>query len=301
MTHLHVRSFLHPPTSTYSYVVWESSSNEAVVIDSVMHYDPASGTTETWYADQIVSFLRANRLKLVWLLETHAHADHLSAAAYLKEVLGGSVGIGSGICRVQRHFREVYNLERKLPDGALFDHLFEDEERFSIGSVEARVIATPGHTPDHVTYLIGQNAFVGDTLFMPDGGTARCDFPGGDASVLYRSIQKLFRLPDSTRIFVLHDYRPNGRDYECEADVEDQRRHNIHVGAGRSEAEFVTLRQERDTMLELPKLIIPAVQVNMCAGRFPLAEDNGVRYIKIPLNCSDRFTSNPVRRGSVKS
>ena len=286
-----VKAFLHPDTSTFSHVVWDAGTHQAAVIDGVMHYEAESGRTSTHYADRIIDFVRENGLEVQWVLETHAHADHVSAGDYIKRNLGGTTGIGAGIRLVQRHFREVFNLERGFqPDGSQFDHLFEDGEGFRVGGIEARAIATPGHTPDHLTYLIGDALFVGDTLFMPDGGTARCDFPGGDAATLYHSIHRLFELPDATRLFVLHDYGPGGRELRNETTVGDEKRDNIHVGAKRSEADFVRLREERDATLGLPRLIIPSVQVNIRAGILPPAEVNGVRYVKIPLDHAAAFS-----------
>lgn len=287
-----VKAFLHPETSTFSYVVWDPETRHAVVIDSVLHYEASSARTSTHYIDQIVAFARDNGLKIDWVLETHAHADHVAGGAYVQRALGGRTGTGAGIRVVQKHFRDVYGFEDDfLPDGSQFDHLFEDYESWRLGNIDARVIATPGHTPDHVTYLIGDAAFVGDSLFMPDGGTARCDFPGGDAAALYRSIQRLFELPDATRLFVLHDYCPGGRERANETTVGAEKRDNIHVGAGRSEAEFVKLRSARDKTLCMPKLIIPAIQINIRAGQLPPEESNAVCYLKIPLDRADSFST----------
>lgn len=288
----HVKAFLHPDTSTFSYVVWDPDTRHAAVIDSVMHYEPSSGRTSTHYVDQIVAFVRNNDLQTEWVLETHAHADHVAGGALVKHALGGRTGIGAGIRTVQEHFREVYDLERGfLPDGSQFDHLFEDGETYRIGNIEAQVIATPGHTSDHLTHIIGDAAFVGDTLFMPDGGTARCDFPGGDAATLYRSIQRLFELPDETRLFVLHDYGPNGRERRNATTVGVQKRDNIHVGGGRPEAEFVKLRTERDKTLGMPTQIIPAIQINIRAGELPPEASNGTRYLKMPLDQARGFST----------
>lgn len=280
-----IQTFLHEPTSTFSYVVWNPQTRHAAVIDPVLDYEESAGRTSTQSADRIIDFIANQKLTVDWILVTHAHADHLSAAGYLKRRLGGRLAIGQGIQAVQAHFKRVYNLDRGfLPDGSQFEHLFGDDETFFVGELSARAIPTPGHTSDSLTYLIGDAAFVGDSLFMPDGGTARCDFPGGSAKTLYWSIQRLFELPDETRLFVLHDYRPGEREYRFETTVGEQRRDNIHMGGGRSEAEFVRLRNERDRTLDMPKLIIPAVQVNIHAGQLPPAEDNGVRYLKVPLN-----------------
>lgn len=287
-----IRSFFHPDTSTFSYVVWDPQTRRAAVIDSVLHYEAASGRTSRHYAGRIVEFVREEGLKTQWVLETHAHADHVAGGAYVKSKLGGTSGIGVDIRQVQAHFKGVYNLERDfMTDGSQFDHLFEDGETFEVGGIEARVIATPGHTPDHLTYLIGDAAFVGDTLFMPDGGTARCDFPGGDAGTLYDSIQGLFALPEETRLFVLHDYAPGGREYRNETTVGEQKRGNIHIGAGKTRDEFVHLRNERDRTLGLPRLIIPAVQINIRAGTLPPVENNGLRYVKIPLDHAQGFST----------
>lgn len=287
-----VKSFLHPDTSTFSYVVWDAESRKAAVIDSVLHYEATSGRTSTHYVDQIVRFVRENDLQTEWVLETHAHADHVAGGAYVKRALGGRTGIGAGICTVQEHFRDVYELEHSfVHDGSQFDHLFEDGETYKIGNIEAGIIATPGHTSDHLTHVIGDAAFVGDSLFMPDGGTARCDFPGGDAATLYRSIQRLFELPEETRLFVLHDYGPNGRERLNETTVGAEKRDNIHVGGGRSEAEFVKLRTERDKTLRMPALIIPAIQINIRAGELPPEESNGTRYLKIPLDRAQGFST----------
>lgn len=287
-----VKAFVHEPTATASYVVSDPDTNKAVIIDPVLDFDLAAGRTGVDSANRLLQFVRERGLSVEQILETHAHADHLSAGAYLKEVLDVPVGIGAGIRDVQTHFAQVFNLERGfLPDGSQFDRLFEDNQSFTVGSLDARVIFTPGHTPDHVSYLIGDALFVGDSLFMPDGGTARCDFPGGSAETLYRSIQRLFELPEETRLFVLHDYRPGGRAYRCETTVGAQKRDNIHVGGGRSEAEFVKLRTERDKTLDLPRLIIPSVQVNIRAGEMPPADANGVHYIRIPINRGGDFSS----------
>lgn len=287
-----VERFLHPATSTFSYVIWDPETRKAAVLDSVLHYEAESGRTSTYYVDQIVQFVRDNHLQTEWVLETHVHADHVAGGARIQHALGGTTGVGAGIRTVQKHFREVYGLERSLlPDGSQFDHLFEDGETFRIGSIDAQVIATPGHTPDHLTYLIGDAAFVGDTLFMPDGGTARCDFPGGDAATLYRSIQRLFELPDETRVFVLHDYGPDGRELRNETTIGAQQRDNIHAGGGRTEAEFVELRVARDKTLAIPTLVIPSIQINIRAGELPPADSNGVCYLKTPLDQARSFAA----------
>lgn len=282
-----VSAFLHEDTNTFSYVAWDPKTLVGVVIDPVLDYDAAAGRTGTASAREIVALVRDRGLAVEWILETHAHADHLSAAPFLKSELGGRIAIGEGIRRVQASFRDIYNLGSDFPvDGSQFDHLFRDDETFQVGGIEARAIPTPGHTSDSLTYLIGDAAFVGDSLFMPDAGTARCDFPGGDARVLWRSSRRLFELPDETRLFMCHDYGPGGREIRNETTVGEQKRHNIHVGTGRTEDEFVKQRRERDATLGMPRLILPSVQVNIRAGEIPDPENNGVSYLKIPL---DRF------------
>lgn len=286
-----VKRFLHEPTSTFSYVAWDPATRRAAVIDAVLDYDEASGRIGTDSLDEIARFVRDAGLSVEWVLETHAHADHLAGGGRVQRELGGRTGIGVGIRAVQRHFRGVYNLGDAFPvDGSQFDHLFADDERFEVGGLAAQAIPTPGHTSDSLTYVIGDAAFCGDTLFMPDGGTARCDFPGGDAATLYRSIRRLYELPASTRLFVLHDYRPGGREYRNETTIGDQRRHNIHVHDGVSEAEFVATRQQRDRTLGMPQLIIPSIQVNIRGGMLPGPENNGTAYLKVPLNHGDAFS-----------
>lgn len=287
MTAPQVSTFFHEPTNTFSYAVWDPHSLVGAVIDPVLDYDPAAGRTGTASAREIVAYVRRRNLAIEWILETHAHADHLSAAPFLKSELGGRIAIGEGIRQVQASFRDIYNLGGDFPvDGSQFDHLFRDDESFRVGGIEARAIPTPGHTSDSLTYLIGDAAFVGDSLFMPDAGTARCDFPGGDARVLWRSSRRLFELPDETRLFMCHDYGPGGREIRNETTVGEQKRHNIHVGAGRTEGEFVRQRRERDATLGMPRLILPSVQINIRAGEIPDPESNGISYLKIPL---DRF------------
>ncbi len=279
-----VEAFFDPETATISYVVADPHTRKAAVIDAVLDYDAASGRTSTRSADRIVDFVRGRDLDVEWILETHAHADHLSAARYLKSKLGGRVGIGERIVEVQRIFRELFNLERTFnTDGRQFDHLFKDGERFRIGELEGRVMFTPGHTPACATYIIDGAAFVGDTLFMPDVGTARADFPGGDARTLYRSIQKILSLPDDTVLYLCHDYPPPGREPKWVSTVAEQKAKNIHI-AGKSEEEFVQLRTARDKTLPVPKLLIPSIQINIRAGDLPPPEEDGVRYIKVPLN-----------------
>lgn len=272
-------------TSTVSYIVVDPSTRCAAIIDSVLDFDPKSGRTATASADRVIEAVRKRDLKIEWLLETHAHADHLSAAPYLKEKLGGRIAIGEYIRQVQKVFKAVFNAEPSfVADGRQFDHLFADGERFRIGELEAQVLHTPGHTPADLTYLIGDAAFIGDTLFMPDYGTARADFPGGDARALYRSIRRVLSLPPETRLFTGHDYAPGGRRPAWESTVAEQRASNVHVHDGVSEEEFVALRTARDAQLDMPKLILPSIQVNMRAGVLPPPEDNGVRYLKIPLD-----------------
>ena len=279
-----IQSFFDPDTFTVTYVVADPVLKRAAIIDSVLDYDPKSGRTSHTHADLVIAYVQQNGLAVDWLLETHAHADHLSAAPYLKQQLGGKIAIGQPICQVQAVFKKVFNAKDMNTDGLEFDHLFEDGETFNIGELLVRVMHTPGHTPACMTYVIGQDVFVGDTLFMPDYGTARCDFPGGDAATLFRSIQKVLALPPETRLHLCHDYPPAGRGPVWETTVGEQRASNIHVHEGVSEAAFVALRTARDKTLSMPVLILPAVQVNVRAGRLPPAEDNGVHYLKIPIN-----------------
>jgi len=281
-----VTTFFHEPTNTACHVVRDPQSNACAIVDSVLDYDPKAGRTSTDHADRVIAHVENEGLSVEWLLETHAHADHLSAAPYLEEKLGGRIAIGEHIRTVQDAFKTVFNAEPGFAtDGSQFDHLFTEGDTFAIGALEGRVIHTPGHTPACVSYVIGDAAFVGDTLFMPDYGTARCDFPGGDAATLYESIQKLFALPGETRIFLCHDYKTEGRDeYVWETTVAAERDGNKHVGGGADKDEFVKWRRERDATLEMPTLILPSIQINMRAGRFPPPEDNGVSYIKIPLD-----------------
>jgi glyoxylase-like metal-dependent hydrolase (beta-lactamase superfamily II) len=280
-----IKMFFDKDSSTFSYVVADVSNGMAAVIDPVLDYDAAAGLVSTAGADNILAYLAANKLTLQWILETHAHADHLSAAHYLKTKTGAPVAIGEGIKKVQQTFKLVFNIgdDELLAKGDYFDKLFVDNETFSIGGLGAKVINTPGHTNDSVSYLIADNLFVGDSLFMPDAGTARCDFPGGDAHVLYRSIQRIYQLPDDTQIFMCHDYQPNGRELKYQTSVLEQKTQNIHVKVDTPEQEFVQKREARDKTLAVPRLIYPSVQVNIRGGQLPKAEDNGVSYIKIPL------------------
>ena len=280
-----VHGIFDPATWTVTYIVHNGSGSAAAIIDSVLDYDPKSGRTRTTSADKVINYVRAQDLKVQWILETHAHADHLSAAPYLKQKLGGKIGIGDQITRVQKVFKGIFNLEPEFRlDGSQFDALLKDEEEFRIGDLTARVMAVPGHTPACVAYQVGDAVFVGDTMFMPDVGTARCDFPGGDAKTLYGSVRKLLSLPDETRLFMCHDYPPNNRPVAFETTVAEQRAKNIHVHDGVSEAQFVEMRTKRDATLEMPVLILPAVQINIRAGELPPKEANGIAYAKIPLN-----------------
>ncbi|HRD27652.1 MAG TPA: MBL fold metallo-hydrolase [Caulobacter sp.] len=281
-----VKAFFDEATFTVSYVVRDPGSTACAIIDSVLDFDPASGRTASRSADAVIDHVRAEGLEVVWQLETHAHADHLSAAPYLQEALGGRLAIGDRIQRVQETFGALFNAGPDFArDGRQFDHLFGDGERFAIGGLQAVALHVPGHTPACMAYVIGDAVFVGDTLFMPDYGTARCDFPGGDAATLYRSIQRLLSLPADTRVFLCHDYKAPGRDrYLWETTIGEQRRSNVHVHEGVTQEAFVALREARDRTLDMPRLILPSVQVNMRAGHLPEPEDNGVRYLKIPLN-----------------
>jgi len=286
MSSLQFLSYFDKDSNTFSYLVWDQSSKAAVVIDAVLNFDAASGRTGTTGVERIAQDIQRQQLQLHYILETHVHADHLSGAAALKSLCGSPVpvGIGDQICRVQQVFGALFALPTQA-DGRPFDLLLADGATLALGSATIRVLHTPGHTPACVSYLIGDLLFVGDTLFMPDYGTARCDFPGGDAATLYRSIQKLFTLPDNTRMLMCHDYGAPGRpDVANETSVGAQKTQNIHVGQGRSEAEFVTLRTNRDATLSMPKLLLPSVQVNMQAGELPEASANGIRYLKLPLN-----------------
>ncbi|CAI8204664.1 MAG: putative metallo-hydrolase [Marinobacterium sp. xm-d-530] len=281
-----VKTFFDEPTFTFSHVVSDPETKECAIIDSVLDFDYASGKTDRVSADQIIAYIKEESLQTQWILETHVHADHLSAAPYLKEQLGGTLAIGDQITVVQNVFGKAFNAGTDFErDGSQFDHLFKDDESFSIGSITAKAIHTPGHTPACMSYLIGDALFVGDTLFMPDYGTARCDFPGGDATTLFQSIQKLFTLPDETRVFMCHDYKAPGRDeYQFETTIGEERQHNIHVSVEHDQADFIHMRESRDATLDMPRLILPSVQVNMRAGHMPPAEDNGQRYLKIPVD-----------------
>jgi len=281
-----VQEFFDENTNTYSYVVTDPQTRKCAVIDSVLDYDAASATTQTAHADQILAFIQQNSLSIEWILETHVHADHLTASQYIKEQAGGKTAIGSKIAVVQETFSAIYNLDvKRFNSQPVFDHLFEDHEAFQIGEMQAYNIPTPGHTPACLSYMIGDAVFVGDTLFMPDYGTARCDFPKGSASVLFDSVQLLYRLPEQTRVYLCHDYLPEGRQqYQCQTTIQAQKQGNIHIHAGADKGEFVAKRSRRDASLAMPKLILPAIQINMDAGRMPEPEQNGIRYLKLPLN-----------------
>ena len=280
-----VQAFFDDPTWTVSYVVSDNATRHAAIVDPVLDFDLRSGSTGTKSADKLLAYVRGRGLTVDWILETHAHADHLSAARHLQEQVGGRIAIGERIREVQATFKKFYNLERGfLPDGSQFDHLFADGETFMIGEVEARAWRVPGHTPADLAYLVDGGVFVGDTLFMPDLGSARADFPGGDARTLYRSMRRLLDLPAETRMYVCHDYPLPGRELCWQTTVAQQRAHNIHVRDGIGEDDFVRMRQARDATLDVPTLILPSIQVNIRAGQLPPAEDDGVSYLKIPLN-----------------
>lgn len=281
-----VKGFFDEATNTISYVVWDKATKQAAIVDSLLDFDQASGRTKTDSADVMIAFVKEAGLTVDWIIDTHVHADHLTAAPYIKSQLGGRTGIGEHIATVQKVFGEIFNEGQEFhTDGSQFDHLFKDGETYKVGNIDARAIHTPGHTPACMSHLIGDALFVGDTIFMPDFGTARCDFPGGDAGTLYNSIQKLFALPGETRVFLCHDYKAPGRDeYVWETTIAEEKAHNKHVHTGISKEEFVKMRTERDATLAMPKLILPSVQINMRAGEMPPAEENGKRYMKIPIN-----------------
>lgn len=280
-----IQAFFDPQTGTVSYVVWDPASLRAAVIDPVLDYDFKSGHTGTVSVDRVLACVAEQGLQVDWILETHAHADHLSAASYLQQRVGGRIAIGENIRTVQATFKKLFNLEHSfLPDGSQFDHLFKDGETFAIGGIEATAILVPGHTPADMAYLIGGAVFVGDTLFMPDLGSARADFPGGDARQLYASMRRLLELPPNTPMYVCHDYPPPSRPAQWQTTVAEQRGRNIHVRDGITEDEFVAMRRARDATLDVPTLILPSIQVNVRAGRLPPADDNGVSYLRIPLN-----------------
>ncbi|MBL9046754.1 MAG: MBL fold metallo-hydrolase [Tabrizicola sp.] len=279
-----VKGFFDPATNTISYVVTDPGSKACAVVDSVMDIDYAAGRITYENADEIIAFIKAQGLRLEWLIETHVHADHLSAAPYIQKALGGKIGIGQAITVVQDTFGKIFNEGTEFQrDGSQFDRLFSDGDTYQVGGMTCRAMHTPGHTPACMTHVIGDAAFVGDTLFMPDGGSARADFPGGDAGQLYDSIQKVLTLPDATRLFMCHDYGPNGREIRWETSVGEEKAHNIHI-SGKTREEFVVLRTKRDATLGMPKLIIPSLQVNMRAGDLPPADKDGKRFLKVPIN-----------------
>ena len=280
-----VKAFFDTASFTVSYVVSDPTTHRAAILDPVLNFDPVSGRCSTESADQMIAYLNEASLEVDWILETHVHADHLSSAPYLKGQLGGKTAIGAGVTAVQDEFKTLFNMMDLASDGSQFDQLFDDGESFKLGCIDAQVIATPGHTPACVTYVIGDSAYVGDTLFMPDFGTARTDFPGGSAEQLYHSIQKIFALQGDTRLFMCHDYKAPGRDeFAWETSVKEQRVNNIHINKNISEAAFVALREGRDAQLGVPKLILPSIQVNIRAGQLPDPEDNGIRYLKTPID-----------------
>ncbi len=280
-----IKDFFDPETWTYTYVVYEGDGSPCVIIDSVLNYDPKSGRTGTKSADELIAFVRAHQLQVSWILETHAHADHLTAAPYLQTHLGGKLVIGDHITNVQKVFKGVFNLDDRFQaDGTQFDHLLKEGESLAFGNLSLKALFVPGHTPACMAYEIGDAIFVGDTLFMPDVGSARCDFPGGDAKTLYSSIQKLLSYPEATKLYMCHDYPPNDRPPACMTTVADEKTSNIHVHDGVSEEQFVAMRTARDQTLEMPVLILPSIQVNIRAGHFPEPDANGIAYLKIPLN-----------------
>ena len=281
-----IQHFFDENTNTFSYVVSDPVTLQCAIIDSVLDYDPASATTTTTHADEIIAYIHNNKLTVEWILETHVHADHLTASQYLKEQLGGKIAMSHKISIVQETFSAIYNLDIKYFNShQSFDYLFDDHETFMIGELQAYNIPTPGHTPACLSYVIGDAVFVGDTLFMPDYGTARCDFPKGSAGQLYDSVQSLYELPEETRVFLCHDYLPESRErYEHETLLKTQKEQNIHIHTGVSKAEFIEMRTQRDATLTMPKLILPSIQINMDAGKFPQPEANGIRYLKLPLN-----------------
>ncbi|MEQ1709560.1 MAG: MBL fold metallo-hydrolase [Terricaulis sp.] len=280
-----VRAFFHEPTFTVSYLVWDPAARRGAIIDSVLDFDAKSGRTGTASAQAILDAAREEGVAVDWILETHAHADHLSAAPFLKQATGAAIVIGEHIKDVQKVFRQVFNLDDVIPDGRSFDRLVSDGERLPLGALEIEVLHTPGHTPACASYRIGDAMFVGDTMFMPDYGTARCDFPGGDARALYRSMRRILALPPQTRLFMCHDYKAPGRDaFAWETTVAEERAHNIHIHDGITEDAFVAMREARDKTLDMPALLLPAIQINIRAGELPPAEGNGVRYLKLPLD-----------------
>lgn len=286
MQSVHVQEFFDKNSNTFSYVVTDAKTKHCAIIDSVLDYDAASASTSTAQADQMIAYIQAHDLKVEWILETHVHADHLTAAQYLKAQLGGKIAMSEKINLVQETFGAIYHLDMKRFNAEQpFDYLFADHEHFKIGDLEAYNIPTPGHTPACLSYVVGDAVFVGDTLFMPDYGTARCDFPRGSAATLFDSVQTLYRLPGEMRVFLCHDYLPAERqEYVCQTDMATQQQYNIHIHTGVTKAAFVAMREKRDATLSMPKLILPAIQINMRAGHFPEPEANGISYLKLPLN-----------------
>jgi glyoxylase-like metal-dependent hydrolase (beta-lactamase superfamily II) len=285
MSKPNVKAFFDEATFTVSYVVSDPETKRAAIIDPVLDYEPQSGRTSTSSAAALIAYIKESQLDVDWILETHVHADHLSSAPHVKDELGGTTAIGAHVTTVQDVFKGIFNMEGLAVDGSQFDHLFADGDTFKVGNIDAQIIATPGHTPACVTYVIGDSAFVGDTLFMPDFGTARTDFPGGSAKQLYASIQKILALPDDTRLFMCHDYKAPGREvYAWETSVAEQRESNMHINEQVSEADFIAMREGRDSELGMPKLLLPSIQVNIRVGQLPDAEDNGIRYLKIPID-----------------
>ncbi|HQR85088.1 MAG: MBL fold metallo-hydrolase [Polynucleobacter sp. 24-46-87] len=280
-----IQHFFDPETWTYTYVVYEDVGSPCAIIDSVLNYDPKSGRTKTKSADEVIAFVQSKQLETTWILETHAHADHLTAAPYLQSQLGGKIVIGDHITNVQTVFKGVFGLDEQFDThGAQFDHLLKDGESLAFGNLSLKALYVPGHTPACMAYVIGDAIFVGDTLFMPDVGTARCDFPGGNANMLYQSVQKILAYPPETKLYMCHDYPPATRQAQCMSTVGDEKKHNIHVHDGITEEQFVQMRTARDKTLEMPTLILPSIQVNIRAGHFPEPDANGVSYLKIPLN-----------------
>lgn len=281
----HVETFYDPATSSFTYVVFDRDGGNAAIVDPVLDFDPIASRTSTQCADRVLAFLKDRRLTTDWILETHVHADHLSAAAYLKEKTGARIAIGRGVVRLQERFAALFGLEAGFPiDGSQFDRLLDDEETFELGTLQVRAMATPGHTEDSLTYVIGDAAFVGDTLFAPDTGTARTDFPGGDACTLYRSIQRLLSLPEQTRLFLCHDYPSTDRAVCAQNSIADQKANNIHVKRDVTEESFVKMRTARDATLAVPRLLLPSLQVNIRAGNLPPPDGNGIRYLRLPIN-----------------
>jgi len=280
-----IQYFHHRDSGTLSYVAFDRSTGCAAVIDPVLDFSVVTGRIDTQPCDALIDYINTHDLQVEWILETHAHADHLSGAQHIKREAGGAIAIGAGIKDVQRHFASVFSMPSSfVADGSQFDRLFADGESFSVGNLSVSVVNTPGHTSDSVSYVLGNAIFVGDTLFRPDAGTARCDFPGGDAGTLYDSVQKILAQPDSARLHLCHDYPPEGSEPTVVTTVAEQRQNNIHVASDRSREDFIRTREQRDATLSLPRLIIPAIQVNICAGRLPAAEDNGIAYLKLPLD-----------------